>query len=111
MARERAQGAAWMERLGVSEAQVAPLSQALAVVDGIALALCWGQDSFDCAGVGLTRGAPFAATLAPWPLDVPALEVETTALRLPARFGDAAAMREGLRDAERVTLRFALAPA
>ena len=111
VARERAEGAAWMERLGVSEDRVAQLSHALAVVDGIALALCWGQGSFDCGGIRLTRGVPFAATLAPWPLDVPRLEVETTALRLPARFSDAASMQEGLRNAERVPLRFALTPA
>ena len=110
-ARERTQGAAWMARLGVTEAEVAPLSHALAVVDGIALALCWGQQAFDCAGIRLTRTAPHAATLAPWPLDVPALEASTTALRLPARFADAGAMHDGLRDAERVTLRFALSPA
>jgi hypothetical protein len=59
----------------------------------------------------LARTTPFAAALAPWPLDVPALEVETTALRLPAGFADAAAMREGLPKAERVALRFALSPA
>jgi hypothetical protein len=107
-AREREDGAAWMRRLGVSEAEVAPLSRALAVVDSIALALCWGQPAFDCAGVRLARTAPFAATLTPWPLDVSTLEVETTALRLPARFPDATAMRDGLRDAARVPLRFAL---
>jgi len=60
------------------------------------------------AGVRLARTAPFAATLTPWPLDVSTLEVETTALRLPARFPDATAMRDGLRDAARVPLRFAL---
>ena len=111
VARASVQGAAWMERLGVTEAEVAPLSQALAVVDGIALALCWGHEAFDCAGTRLARTTPFAAALAPWPLDVPALEVETTALRLPAGFADAAAMREGLPKAERVALRFALSPA
>lgn len=110
-AHEREQGAAWMQRLGVTEADVAPLSHALAIVDGIALALCWGQASFDCAGIRLTRTAPFAATLAPWPLDIPAQEIETTALRLPARFADEAAMRDGLRDAARLPLRFALSPA
>lgn len=111
MAREEARGAAWMARLGVTEEQVAPLSRALAVVDGIALALCWGQDRFDCAGVRLSRTAPFAATLDPWPLEGDRVEATATALRLPARFPDAAAMRAALPLAPREALRFTLSRA
>ena len=110
-ARAKVRGAAWMARLGVSETEVAPLSHALAVVDGIALALCWGQASFDCADVRLHRGAACAATLDPWPLDALDLVVETTALRLPGRFPDAEAMHATLPEAAREALRFTLSPA
>lgn len=109
-ARAKVQGAALMARLGVTEAEVAPRTLDLARVDGIGLALCWGKARFDCAGIQLARTAPFAATLDPWPLDVPDLVVETTALRLPARFADEPAMRLALPEAPREPLRFTLSP-
>ncbi|MCX8133836.1 MAG: DUF3891 family protein [Roseococcus sp.] len=111
MAREAPRRAALMARLGVTEREVRPQQRKLALVDGVALGLCWGQPRFDCAGSTLIRTGPFAATLHPWPLAPAALVVETEALRLPGRFPDAAAMRAGLAAAPRETLRFTLARA
>ncbi|MCW8085228.1 DUF3891 family protein [Sabulicella glaciei] len=111
LAREAARSADWTRRLGTTEEAVALLSEAVATVDGIALGLCWGKERFDCGGTVLRRTGPFAATLDPWVLDVPRLEATATALRLPARFPDAAAMREALPLAPRETLRFTLSPA
>jgi hypothetical protein len=111
MAREAAWSAAIMARLGVTEAEVRPQQRKVAMVDSIALALCWGQARFDCAGVAFARTGDFAATLDPWPLAVERIEVATEALHLPGRFADAAAMRAGLDAAPRVPLRFTLAPA
>jgi hypothetical protein len=111
MAREAPRSAALMARLGITEAEARAQQRKLALVDGIALGLCWGQPRFDCAGATLIRTGPFAATLDPWPLAPAALVVETEALRLPGRFADAAAMRAGLVAAPRETLRFRLARA
>lgn len=111
MARERAWSAAIMARLGVTEAEVRPQQRKLAMVDAIALALCWGKAGFDCAGVALRRTGEFGATLEPWPLAADRLEVATEALHLPGRFGSAAAMREGLAAAPRLRLGFRLARA
>jgi hypothetical protein len=111
MAREKAWSSKIMARLGVTEAEVRPQQRKLAMVDGIALALCWGQARFDCAGVALVRTGPFAATLDPWPLAVDRLEVATEALHLPGRFESAEAMREGLAAAPRIRLGFTLARA
>ncbi len=109
---ERAYGAQLMAELGVTEAQVAPLSAKIAMVDAIALSLCWGHQNFDCAGAArLTRTAPFAATLEPWPIAAPTLTLTTEALRIPARFDSAQAMQAGLAAAPRETLSFALTPA
>ncbi|MBY0336770.1 MAG: DUF3891 family protein [Acetobacteraceae bacterium] len=108
---EKATGAALMAELGTDEAKVAPLSRQVAMVDAIALGLCWGQAEFDCAGTTLRRTGPFAAALDPWPLACDAITVETEALVLPARFDNAAAMREGLARATRRRLRFDLRPA
>ena len=85
-----------------------PLSRQLAMVDSIALGLCWGQERFDCSGTTLLRTAPFAATLDPWPLAARAIVLETEALRLPGRFADAKAMRAGLAAAPRERLVFRL---
>lgn len=108
---EQAEGARLMTDLGMTEAEVAPLSARLAMVDAIALSLCWGHAEFDCAGAcRLVRSGPFAATLAPWPIAAPSLTVTTEAMRLPARFADAAAMQSGLAGAPRETLHFHLSP-
>jgi hypothetical protein len=111
MAREHEQGAAIMARLGMTEAEVAPLSQKLGMVDSIALALCWGQERFSVGGGTLTRTAPMAARIAPWPFDAPVLEVETEALHIPAPFADAGAMRAAWPDLPRRMLRFTLSDA
>jgi hypothetical protein len=108
MAREREQGAAIMARLGMTEAQVAPLSQQLGMVDSIALALCWGQAAFSAGTGTLARIAPMAARIDPWPFDAPALEVATEALHIPAPFADAGAMRAAWPDLPRRMLRFTL---
>jgi hypothetical protein len=108
---EKEAGAVLMKELGVTEAEVAPLSAKVAMVDAIALALCWGKEEMDCGATRLRRTAPFAATLDPWPLSVPEVEVATEALVLPARFENAAAMREGMLHATRRTMRFQLRPA
>ncbi|MDB5414918.1 MAG: hypothetical protein JWR10_3253 [Rubritepida sp.] len=111
LARERDWSAELMARLGVEEEQVAANSRRVALVDAIALGLCWGRDPFDCGETKLTRTSAFTAKLDPWPLSVPAVELETEALRLPARFADAAAMRAGIAEAPRIPLRFRLEPA
>jgi hypothetical protein len=112
VAREKAWSAELMAQLGVTEAQVRPQQRKVALVDAVALALCWGQAEFDCGGMArLVRTAPFAATLAPWPLCVPELTVTTEALHLPGRFPDAAAMRAGMAAAPRMALSFRLSPA
>lgn len=108
LARAREQGDGWMRELGVTEAEVAPASAALAMCDAVALALCWGRREFTCGGSRLRRTGDFSATLDPWPFEPHALAVETEARRLPARFRDAASMREGLAAAPRVALRFEL---
>lgn len=108
VARAESWGAEIAAQLGVTEAAVAANAAKLARVDGIALGLCWGQEAFDCGGIALRRTGPFAATLDPWPLVPESLVLETGALRLPARFADAAAMHTGLASSPRVTLRFTL---
>ena len=120
LAREPAWSAAIMARLGVTEAEVAPNSAALALVDAVALALCWGRDGMECgnridparplSGM-LARRGPFAATLDPWPFAGRGLSLETEAILLPGRFEDAAALRAGIAAAPRRMLRFALSPA
>lgn len=108
---EKAEGARLMADLGMTEAEVAPLSAKLAMVDAIALSLCWGRAEFDCAGAcRLVRSGPFAAALAPWPITAHSLTVTTEAMRLPARFADAGAMQAGLASAPRETLGFHLSP-
>jgi hypothetical protein len=111
MRREKAWSLELMARLGVTEAQVRPQQHKLAMVDSIALGLCWGQPRFDCSGTTLIRTGPHTATLDPWPLAPQVLAVETEALRLPGRFADAAAMAKGLAAAPREALRFTLAKA
>ena len=111
MAREREKGAAIMARLGMVEAEVAPLSQKLGMVDSIALALCWGQERFSVGASTLTRIAPFAARIDPWPFDAPSLEVATEALHIPAPFADAEAMRAAWPELPRRMLRFTLSGA
>jgi len=108
IAREAAHSADISARLGIDEGKLAPLSRKLGMVDGIALALCWGHDSFNCLDTQLTRTSPFAATLDPWPLDVPAMSVATEAIRLPPRFESEAAMRQAWPGLPRETLRFTL---
>lgn len=108
IAREQASSIEIGAKLGMDEAKLAGLSARLALVDGIALALCWGQPSFQCGPSRLTRTAPFAATLDPWPLDTPAMSVATEAIRLPARFESEAAMRAAWPGLKRETLRFTL---
>lgn len=108
MARETEWSAELMARLGVDEAQVLPLSRKLAMVDSIALGLCWGQARFDCSGTNLIRTGPHTATLDPWPLATHRIELETEALHLPGRFPDAGAMRAGLDAAPRIRLAFHL---
>ncbi|WP_160120091.1 DUF3891 family protein [Rhodovarius lipocyclicus] len=111
IAREPEWGAAMMAQLGVTEEQVAPLSLKLAMVDAIALALCWGKESFPCGGPTLTRVTPFHAVLDPWPLALPELTVSCEALRLRGPYADAAALRAALAEAPRETLGFRLTPA
>lgn len=108
MAREPAWSAELMARLGVDEAQVAANARKIAMVDSIALALCWGQERFDCNGTTLIRTGARTATLGPWPLAVPRITLETETLHLPGRFADADAMRAGLADAPRERLLFRL---
>ena len=108
IARERERGAAIIARLGMNEAEVAALSAKLALVDSIALSLCWGPATFQCGPATLTRTAPFAATISPWPFDTPALSVATEAQHIPARFHSEAAMRQAWPDLPRKTLRFTL---
>ena len=108
MAREQERGAAIMARLGMVEAEVAPLSQKLGMVDSIALALCWGQERFSAGASTLIRTAPFAVQIDPWPFDAPALEVETEALHIPSPFADAQAMRAAWPELPRRMLRFTL---
>lgn len=108
MAREKGWSAELMARLGVDEAQVAANQHKVAMVDSIALGLCWGQERFDCNGTTLIRSAPHVATLDPWPLAQRGIVLETEALRLPGRFADADAMRAGLADAPRERLVFRL---
>lgn len=109
--REKAWSLELMARLGVSEAQVRPQQQKLALADSVALGLCWGQERFDCSGTTLIRTGVHTATLDPWPLAPSVLVVETEALRLPGRFADEAAMRRGLAAAPREPLTFTLAKA
>lgn len=109
--REKAWSASLAARLGASEEQVAANSKKLAMVDAIALGLCWGRDPFDCGATKLKRLSPFEATLDPWPLSVPEITLETEALRLRPRYIDEGDMRAGLAEAPRLPLRFRLAPA
>lgn len=111
IAREKAWSAALAERLGVGEAQVAANSRKLAMVDAIALGLCWGRDPFDCGATKLKRTSPFEATLDPWPLLVPEITLETEALRLKPHYIDEGDMHAGLAEAPRLPLRFRLTPA
>lgn len=97
-----------MARLGVDEATVSANQRRIALVDSIALGLCWGQDRFDCGGATLVRTGPFSATLDPWPLAVPSIEIETETRRLPGRFADATTMQAGLAAAPRERLAFRL---
>ena len=106
MAREVAWSAELMARLGVDEAQLKRNARKIAMVDSIALGLCWGQAKFDCSGTRLTRSAPRVATLEPWPLAVRHIEVETEALHLPGPFADAEAMRAGIAAAPRIRQSF-----
>jgi len=108
MAREAAWGAEIMAQLGVGEAQVAPNARRIALVDAIALGLCWGQERFDCNDTFMTRTGSLTAVLDPWPLALPRIEIETETLRLPGRFADAQAMRAGIADAPRERLVFSL---
>jgi hypothetical protein len=111
MAREREQGAAIMARLGMTEAEVAALSAKLALVDSIALSLCWGAQTFQCGPALLTRSGPYAATISPWPFDVPAISVATEALHITAPFDSETAMRAAWPDLPRRMLRFTLSAA
>lgn len=111
MAREKAWSAEIMARLGVTEAEVRPQQRKVAMVDSIALGLCWGQERFDCSGTTLIRTGPFSATLDPWPLAPERIDVSTEAIRLPGRFESEAAMRAGLAAAPRERLAFTLARA
>ncbi|MCS6930780.1 MAG: DUF3891 family protein [Acetobacteraceae bacterium] len=120
LAREPAWSAAIMARLGVGEAEVAPNAAKLALVDAVALALCWGKERMDCGNAldpsrplsaTLVRTGPFAATLDPWPFAPRALALETETIVLPGRSATAGALREALADAPRRTLRFTLCPA
>ncbi len=109
--REKAWSALLAEKLGAGEEQVAANSRKIALVDAIALGLCWGRDSFDCGEAKLKRVSPFEATLDPWPLCVPDIMLETEALRLPSRYTDAGDMHAGLTHAPRFPLLFRLTPA
>jgi hypothetical protein len=120
LAREPGWSADIMSRLGVTEADVAPNAALVALVDAVALGLCWGRDRMACGNAidparplpgTLARSGPFDATLDPWPFAPPALALETEAIRLPGRFEDAAALRRGLAAAPREVLRFTLSPA
>lgn len=108
MAREKVWSAELMARLGVEEAQVAANQRKIAMVDSIALGLCWGQARFDCNGTTLIRTGARTAALEPWPLAVPRITLETETLRLPGAFADADAMRAGITDAPRERLVFEL---
>jgi hypothetical protein len=111
MAREVAWSAELMGKLGVEEAQVAANQRKLAVVDSIALGLCWGQERFDCGGTTLIRRGAHVATLDPWPLAVPRITLETETIHLPGRFAGADAMRAGMAAAPRERLVFELSAA
>ncbi len=108
IAREQARSAELGALLEMDEAKLTALSRKLARVDGIALGLCWGHPSFQCLDTQLARTTPLAATLDPWPLDVPAISVATEAIRLPERFQSEAAMRDAWPGLKRETLRFTL---
>jgi hypothetical protein len=108
--REKAWSASLAGKLGVDEAQVAANARKIALVDAIALGLCWGRDPFDCGETVLKRISPFEATLDPWPLSVPEIALETEALRLEGHYADGGAMRSGLAHAPRIPLRFRLTP-
>lgn len=120
LAREAAWGADIMARLGVTEAEVAPVSAKLALVDAVALALCWGQERMACGNAldparpltgTLARRGPFAATLDPWPFAPRELALETETIVLPGRFDSADALRAGVATAPRRALRFTLSAA
>lgn len=111
IAREQACSADICARLGMDEATLAPLSRKLAMVDGIALGLCWGHPTFNCLDTQLTLTGPFAATLDPWPLDTPAMSVVTETIRLPSSFDSPAAMRAAWATLPREALRFTLSAA
>jgi hypothetical protein len=108
MAREVAWSADLMAKLGVDEGQVTANQRKLAMVDSIALGLCWGQERFDCNGTTLIRRGARVATLDPWPLAVPRITLESETIHLPGRFADAEAMRAGLAAAPRERLVFEL---
>lgn len=108
MAREPIWSAALTAQLGVEEALVSANARRIALVDSIALGLCWGQAQFDCNGTTLIRTGLRTATLEPWPLAVPRLTLETETLHLPGRFANAQAMRAGIADAPRNRLVFHL---
>jgi len=108
MAREKLWSAELMAKLGVEEAQVTANQRKIALVDSIALALCWGQARFDCGGPTLIRTGARTATLDPWPLAGPRIALETEALHLPGPFPDAGEMRAGIADAPRERLVFEL---
>lgn len=93
MAREVAWSAELMAKLGVDEAQVTVNQRKIAMVDSIALGLCWGQERFDCNGTTLIRTGARTATLDPWPLAVPRITLESETLHLPGPFPHAEAMR------------------
>ena len=109
--REKSWSASLAEKLDVTEEQVAANARKLAMVDAIALGLCWGRESFDCGEAMMRRTAPFEAVIDPWPLSVPEITLETEAMRLPSRYADSGAMRAGLAEAPRLPLRFRLVPA
>lgn len=108
MAREKTWSAELMAKLGVEEAQVTANQRKIALVDSVALALCWGQARFDCGGTTLIRTSARSATLEPWPLGVSRITLETETLHLPGPFPDAQAMRVGIADAPRERLVFEL---
>jgi hypothetical protein len=120
LAREPAWSAEIMARLGVTEAEVAPNSAKLALVDAVALALCWGKERMECGNAldpawplkgALVRSGPFAATLDPWPFATREVVLETETIVLPGRFDSAEALRAGIAAAPRRTLRFTLSAA
>jgi hypothetical protein len=108
MAREKEWSAELMAKLGVEEAQVTANQRKIAMVDSIALGLCWGQERFDCNGTTLIRTSARTATLEPWPLAVPRITLETETLHLPGPFPDAGAMQAGITAAPRERLAFEL---